>query len=137
MALRRSATDWRDGVGEISRQPRPGDLLIVRGVLTSAPGRIRGDPVAGRVRQASLELISRSRNPLFSVGNALRSRVGDRLAGRDEDREAAALLRGFLIGDNKRPGPPATSRPYVAPVCRTSLRCRAATSRSFWRAGGS
>ena len=76
-----------------------GDRVIVRGVLTSAPGRIRGDPVAGRVRRASLELISRSSKPLFSVGNALRSRVGDRLADRDENAEAAALLRGFLIGD--------------------------------------
>ena len=75
-----------------------GDRVLVRGMLRAVPGRVRGDPVAGRIPDASLEFVSGSPNPLFKVGNALRSRVSRRLDERGES-ESTGLLRGFLIGD--------------------------------------
>ena len=78
--------------------PTAGDRVVVRGVLRSAPGWVRGDPVAGTISRASIELVARSSNPLFAVGNAIRRRVSARLDG-EEARDVAALLSGFLIGD--------------------------------------
>lgn len=78
--------------------PTAGDRVVVRGVLRSAPGRVRGDPVAGTISGASVERVAGSSNPLFTVGNAIRRRVSARLDG-EEDRDVAALLSGFLIGD--------------------------------------
>jgi competence protein ComEC len=77
--------------------PTAGDRVVVRGALEAYPGRVRGDPVAGRIARASLEIVSGSSNPLFSVGNMLRRRVAAHL-GREAD-PASALLSGFLIGD--------------------------------------
>jgi competence protein ComEC len=77
--------------------PTAGDRVVVRGILESVPGRVRGDPVAGRVAGAHVEVVASSGNPLFIVGNALRRRVSDRL--QDADDRRAALMRGFLVGD--------------------------------------
>jgi competence protein ComEC len=78
-----------------------GDRVLVRGTLRPGAGRVRGDPVAGRISRASVERLSSSDNPLFVVGNALRRRVAANLADAD-DAEAAALLSGFLIGDTSK-----------------------------------
>ena len=75
-----------------------GDRIRATGTLAAAPGRLRGDPVAGRLSARSVELITAASDPLFWAGNLLRERVAGGLApfgGRAE----AALLAGFLIGD--------------------------------------
>jgi competence protein ComEC len=94
------AVSSRDG----QYRPTAGDRVMVRGSLRSAPGRVRGDPVAGRISRASVELMAASDNPLFTIGNLLRRRVGSELIEK-ENRDAAALLSGFLIGDTSGLGP--------------------------------
>lgn len=78
--------------------PTAGDHVLVRGSLRAAPGRVRGDPVAGRISGASVAFLAESNNPVFSVGNALRRRVAGRLE-KGDNPATASLLRGFLIGD--------------------------------------
>jgi competence protein ComEC len=75
-----------------------GERVMVEGLARSAPGRVRGEPVAGRVRAHRLERLG-SVGPLFAVGNAVRGRVAETLPG---DSAAQALLVGFLIGDTSR-----------------------------------
>ena len=72
-----------------------GERVRVDGVLRAAPGRVRGDPVAGRITAQDVERV-RSAGPLFAVGNRLRGRIELLTGGPGAGR---ALLRGFLIGD--------------------------------------
>ena len=67
-------------------------------MLRSAPGRVRGDPVAGRLVAHEVERLG-SAGPLFGVGNALRARIEVLTGG---EGAGTALLRGFLIGDTSR-----------------------------------
>lgn len=92
--LPRLAVATRD---DAPRLPTAGDRVVVRGILEARPGRVRGDPVAGRVSGASVEIVASSANPLFVIGNALRRRVASRLDEENDPR--AALISGFLIGD--------------------------------------
>lgn len=75
-----------------------GEQVRVDGVLRSAPGRVRGDPVAGRLVAHEVERLG-SAGPLFGVGNALRARIEVLTGG---EGAGTALLRGFLIGDTSR-----------------------------------
>jgi competence protein ComEC len=72
-----------------------GERVRVDGVLRAAPGRVRGDPVAGRITAQDVEHVG-SAGPLFAVGNRLRGRIELLTGGPGAGR---ALLRGFLIGD--------------------------------------
>ncbi|NIS29049.1 MAG: hypothetical protein GWO04_03395, partial [Actinobacteria bacterium] len=77
--------------------PTAGDHVVVRGMLQDRPTRVRGDPAAGVVVGASVEVVASSSNPLFTVGNAMRRRVAGSLEEDSDPR--AALMSGFLIGD--------------------------------------
>jgi competence protein ComEC len=75
-----------------------GTRVEVSGMLRSRPGRVRGDPVAGRLVARSVHAVPGGTSVLFAAGNALRSRVTDGLASHGS-RPAGALMAGFLIGD--------------------------------------
>ncbi|MEA3510599.1 MAG: ComEC/Rec2 family competence protein, partial [Actinomycetota bacterium] len=85
------------GVGPNPTAPLvAGQRVMVTGTMRASPGRIRGDPVAGRVTIANTEVIETVGGPLYAVGNAIRDRV--RAVLNLSDR-AQALVSGFLIGD--------------------------------------
>lgn len=73
-----------------------GDRVRIDGVARARAGRVRGDPVAGRVAARNVERVGGGRGPLFAVGNAVRGRVASVIPGRSP---AEALVTGFLIGD--------------------------------------
>jgi len=75
--------------------PPVGSLITVAGLLRSAPGTVRGDPVAGRLTDAEVTEVVRARFPVLRTGNAVRNRVRSVLGTTPEE----ALLAGFLIGD--------------------------------------
>jgi len=75
-----------------------GDRVEIAGELEPRPGRLRGDPIAGRVVDAAVARLQSPPNLLFGAGNALRLHVVGRLAGRSP-RPATALMAGLLIGD--------------------------------------
>jgi competence protein ComEC len=72
-----------------------GERVRIEGFLHDVAGRVRGDPIAGRLVASNVERID-GPGPLFAVGNAARTRVASFTGGDDAGR---ALLRGFLIGD--------------------------------------
>jgi len=73
-----------------------GDIVAIRGRLSSTPGRVRGVPVAGMVTARSTRIVGRSGNPVLRLGNLVRARVRSVFgSGTPED----TLLSGFLIGD--------------------------------------
>lgn len=73
-----------------------GQRVRVTGTMRESPGRVRGDPIAGRVTIASTEVIGTVGGPLYAMGNAVRDRVRAVL---DLSVRAQALVSGFLIGD--------------------------------------
>ena len=73
-----------------------GSRIVVRGTMRDHPGRIRGDPVAGRIGLGTVAVIGSTGGPFFTIGNAVRNRVRSVL---DFDDPAQALISGFLIGD--------------------------------------
>ena len=73
-----------------------GQRVRVTGTMRASPGRVRGDPIAGRVTIASIEVLGMVGGPLFTLGNAVRDRVRAVL---DLSDRAQALVSGFLIGD--------------------------------------
>ncbi|MEA3502561.1 MAG: ComEC/Rec2 family competence protein, partial [Actinomycetota bacterium] len=73
-----------------------GQRVRVRGTIRASPGRVRGDPIAGRVTIAETEVIGTVGGPLYVLGNAVRDRVRAVL---DLSDRAQALVSGFLIGD--------------------------------------
>ncbi|MEA2024393.1 MAG: ComEC/Rec2 family competence protein [Actinomycetota bacterium] len=73
-----------------------GQRVRVTGTIRESPGRVRGDPIAGRVTIASTEVIGTVGGPLYALGNAVRDRVRAVL---DLSVRAQALVSGFLIGD--------------------------------------
>jgi competence protein ComEC len=73
-----------------------GQRIRVVGILRRDPGRIRGDPIAGRVVISQAEVIGTGGGPFFVVGNAVRAHVQSVL---DTSRPSEALVAGFLIGD--------------------------------------
>lgn len=75
-----------------------GERALIEGILRPAPGRVRGDPVAGRIAARRVERVGTA-DPLFAVGNALRARVESATGG---DEAGRALLSGFLIGDTSQ-----------------------------------
>lgn len=94
---------WRPWIGpSIGVGPDPetplvaGQRIRVIGTMRSAPGRIRGDPIAGRVAVHRVDVVGSAGGPLFVVGNAARDRVRSVL---DANDRAEALVAGFLIGD--------------------------------------
>jgi len=95
---------WRPWAGprlrlEVEDEPlTAGDRIVVSGSIVAAAGRIRGDPVAGRLVPRSIRRVSGPGDPLFVAGNLLRERV-QRGIEPFQPRPAAALLSGFLIGD--------------------------------------
>ncbi|MEA3503447.1 MAG: ComEC/Rec2 family competence protein, partial [Actinomycetota bacterium] len=100
--LRRNG-DWVPWPGPpVAVGPNPttplvaGQRVMVTGTMRASPGRVRGDPVAGRVTIANTEVIETVGGPLYTVGNAIRDRV--RAVLNLSDR-AQALVSGFLIGD--------------------------------------
>jgi competence protein ComEC len=85
------------GVGPDETSPLvAGQQVLVIGTMRASPGRVRGDPIAGRVTIANTEVIGTVGGPLYSVGNAVRDRVREIL---DLSDRAQALVSGFLIGD--------------------------------------
>ena len=83
---------------DAEHRPTSGDTVVARGVLRSGPGRVRGDPIAGRLDASSVERIAGTPNPVAAIGNALRSRVASQIGAHSRGAEAG-LLQGFLIGD--------------------------------------
>jgi competence protein ComEC len=76
-----------------------GDRVLVEGSAHAEALRFSGGTVAGSVRAHTVTLVDAASDPLFAAGNALRRRVITGV-GRFGDRPAAALLDGFLIGDD-------------------------------------
>ena len=76
-----------------------GDRVLVEGSVHPGAVRFRSGTVAGSVRAHTVVLVDAAGDPLFYAGNALRRRVIGGLE-RFGDRPAAALLAGFLIGDD-------------------------------------
>ena len=73
-----------------------GDRVRIEGIGRARPGKVRGDPVAGRIAVQDVERIGNGRGPLFAVGNAVRGRVASVIPGRTPSE---GLVSGFLIGD--------------------------------------
>lgn len=73
-----------------------GQRVRITGTMRASPGRVRGDPIAGRVTIGKTEVIGTVGGPLYMVGNAVRDRVRAVL---DLSDRAQALVSGFLIGD--------------------------------------
>lgn len=99
----RTPDGWRSWSGPpLGVGPEPGVSLVagqrvrVAGNARNVPGRIRGDPIAGRVGIADVEVIGNAGGPFFVVGNAFRDRVRSVL---DITNRTEALVAGFLIGD--------------------------------------
>lgn len=74
-----------------------GQIVRVDGVLRPGSGWARGDPYAARVIAREITRVADAEG-LLGAANLIRDRVGEGLASL-EDRSAAALLSGFLIGD--------------------------------------
>lgn len=75
-----------------------GERVLVDGTVRVGSGRRYPEPVAAVVAARRVTPLGRAEDPLFAVGNALRRRVLDGVAGY-QGRPASALLSGFLIGD--------------------------------------
>jgi competence protein ComEC len=75
-----------------------GERVLVTGPVTAGSRPTRSGVVAGRLAARRVERLGPATDPLFAAGNLLRRRVTDGVA-EFEDRPAAALLLGFLIGD--------------------------------------
>lgn len=75
---------------------RRGDEVAISGEALARPGVVSGISHRGVVRVDDVALISESGSPIHKAGNAVRSRVTDRL---DPLVEGRALLAGFLVGD--------------------------------------
>ena len=75
-----------------------GERVLVTGSVTAGSFRMGSGMVAGRLAARRVERLGPAADPLFAAGNLLRQRV---MEGVSEfaDRPAAALLLGFLIGD--------------------------------------
>lgn len=85
------------GVGPDPAVPlAAGQRIRVVGTARRVPGRVRGDPIAGRVAISQVEVLGTGGGPFFVVGNAVRDRVRSVL---DTSRRSEALVAGFLIGD--------------------------------------
>lgn len=73
-----------------------GDRVRIDGIARARAGKVRGDPIAGRIAARNVERVGGGRGPLFVVGNAVRRRVASVIPGRSP---AEGLVSGFLIGD--------------------------------------
>jgi len=93
-------TPWRGPPVAVGPDPVypmvAGQRIRVTGTMRDAPGRVRGDPVAGRVTLGDVVVVGTSGGPFFTVGNWVRERV---LSVLDLTRRPQALISGFLIGD--------------------------------------
>ena len=99
----RTPDGWRSWSGPpLGVGPEPGIPLVagqrvrIAGDARQVPGRIRGDPIAGRVTVTDAEVIGTAGGPFFVIGNAVRDRVRSVL---DTASRSEALVAGFLIGD--------------------------------------
>jgi len=99
----RDHEEWRPWPGPpLGVGPDPATPLVagrrvrIVGTSRSVPGRIRGDPIAGRVTVSNVEVLGTGGGLFFVVGNAVRDRVRSVL---DTSQRSEALLAGFLIGD--------------------------------------
>ncbi|MEX2420115.1 MAG: ComEC/Rec2 family competence protein [Acidimicrobiia bacterium] len=87
--------------GEVPTDIAAGEPVLVTGSARAGGFRVRGALVGGVVDAREIERLGAASNPLYRVGNRLRSHVLgglDRVAARPE----GALLSGFLIGDVSR-----------------------------------
>lgn len=87
--------------GAVSMDIAAGEPVLVTGSARAGGFRVRGVQVAGVVDAREIERLGPAANPLYRVGNRLRSHVLgglDRVAATPE----GALLSGFLIGDVSR-----------------------------------
>ena len=75
-----------------------GERVLVTGSVTAGSFRTGSGVVAGRLAARRVERLGPATDPLFAAGNLLRQRVMDGVS-QFADRPAAALLLGFLIGD--------------------------------------
>ncbi len=75
-----------------------GERVLVTGAAIADSFPTGSGVVAGRLAARSVERLGPAADPLFATGNLLRRRVLEGVA-EFEDRPAAALLLGFLIGD--------------------------------------
>ncbi|MEA2010650.1 MAG: ComEC/Rec2 family competence protein [Actinomycetota bacterium] len=99
-------TPWRGPPLAVGPDPATslvaGQRVMITGTMRASPGRVRGDPIAGRVTIANVEVIETVGGPFYAVGNAVRDRVRSIL---DLSDRAQALVSGFLIGDTSGLGP--------------------------------
>lgn len=87
--------------GAVPMDIAAGEPVLVTGSARGGGFHVRGALVAGVVDAREIERLGPAANPLYRVGNRLRSHVLgglDRVAARPE----GALLSGFLIGDVSR-----------------------------------
>lgn len=76
-----------------------GERIVASGTVGPARLVTRSGPVAGVLKARAVERLGGASDPLFATGNLLRRRVLQGLAAH-AGRPAAALLAGFLIGDD-------------------------------------
>jgi len=75
-----------------------GERVLAVGIVRPAPFQTGSGPVAGVVEARTVERLGPAVDPLFKTGNLLRRRVLTGVASFGS-RPEAALLTGFLIGD--------------------------------------
>ncbi len=96
--------DWRPWAGPRLAVSGPaagiaaGERVLAAGTLRPASFPTRSGPVAGVVEARIVERLGPAADPLFKTGNLLRRRVLTGVAAFGS-RPEAALLAGFLIGD--------------------------------------
>jgi len=74
-----------------------GDVVVATGEMSAHPGRLRGRPVAGRLRVRRWRRAGTAAGPFLTLGNLVRGRVAEVLATAEDPSQA--LLSGFLVGD--------------------------------------
>ena len=77
---------------------RRGDVITVEGRASGGPGVARGEEHRWVVRTDTVEVVGNRSSPILAAGEAVRSRVLERLQPSTPGR---ALLTGFLIGDTE------------------------------------
>jgi len=97
-----TARPWRGPIGLVASADGSdwsrGDRVRIRGRFVGRSGRAAGDPYAWRMRPDEVLQIESESGWLVQAADMVRGRIGDSLSGQD-DRSAAALVSGFLIGD--------------------------------------
>ena len=97
-----AARQWRGPIGLVASAEGSdwsrGDRIWIQGTFVGRSGRAAGDPYAWRMRPDEVVQLDTRSGWLVRAADVVRGRIGDSLSGVD-DRSAAALVSGFLIGD--------------------------------------